>query len=392
MKDEITLNLWTIPALIVISQGLFLALVLLLKREKPRQANILLAVLLILFSLCLYDSFAIWSKLHYQWPHLFLIYAPCYFLIGPVTYFYFKTILQKYRFKKTDLIYLLPPLCIVVWRWNIYGLDTEAKREFLVEKVFASYYSFNYPGISNGDITMGLAAVSLFTFAYLIWKMDWKKAIDDPLCRIFIFFLGFAVAELTYLIIYNTSYYNFYWDYIVVSGMAIFIYGVGYMGYQQEGTEGDSVVEVREGTATEQPPSPQPKEKYIRSSLTDTASQSIAKRLTDYMAQKKPYLNTDLRLPQLAESLDISTHHLSQVINKELNKSFTEFVNEYRVEEAKDLLSDPKKDHFLIIDVGYSAGFNNKTSFYKIFKENTGYSPSMYRKKKSPVKNARQKA
>ena len=98
------------------------------------------------------------------------------------------------------------------------------------------------------------------------------------------------------------------------------------------------------------------------------------------MQVTKPYLENEFRMNDLANQLDISPHHLSQVINEKLNMKFSDFVNAYRVEEAKKLLSDPALKHKYIIDIAYTAGFNNKTTFNKTFKDQTGMSPTAFRK------------
>ena len=98
------------------------------------------------------------------------------------------------------------------------------------------------------------------------------------------------------------------------------------------------------------------------------------------MQEQKPYLDNELRLSHLADQLNTSPHHLSQVINEQLNQSFSDFINAYRVETAKQMLGDPREKQTYIINIAYASGFNNKTSFNKAFKEQTGMSPSQFRK------------
>lgn len=97
------------------------------------------------------------------------------------------------------------------------------------------------------------------------------------------------------------------------------------------------------------------------------------------MEIKKPYLDTDITLPKLAERLDTSKEVLSQVINRELNLNFNTFLNRYRVEEAKKKLRDPKENQFVILKIALDVEFNSKSSFNAVFKKMTGMSPSQYR-------------
>jgi AraC-like DNA-binding protein len=69
------------------------------------------------------------------------------------------------------------------------------------------------------------------------------------------------------------------------------------------------------------------------------------------------------------------------VINTQFNQNFFDFVNTYRVEQAKRDLMDSKKRELKILAVAYDAGFNSKTSFNTLFKKHTGLSPSEYRER-----------
>jgi len=86
----------------------------------------------------------------------------------------------------------------------------------------------------------------------------------------------------------------------------------------------------------------------------------------------------DLNLPKLAQRLSMSTHHLSQIINERLQKNFFEFVNQYRIEEAKNLLRD--KANINVAEIGFEAGFSSVSAFNTAFKKYTGLSPSQFRR------------
>ena len=100
------------------------------------------------------------------------------------------------------------------------------------------------------------------------------------------------------------------------------------------------------------------------------------------MTEEKPYLNEDLTSKEVAQKLNISTNHLSQVINENLGKNFFDFVNGYRVDLAKQKLSDPANNIYTIISLAYDCGFSSKSSFNAIFKKFVGVTPSEFRNKK----------
>lgn len=94
------------------------------------------------------------------------------------------------------------------------------------------------------------------------------------------------------------------------------------------------------------------------------------------------YQDPDLTLTSLAEKLNLTTHALSRIINQGLKKSFSDFINEYRVAEVIRKMSDPAYDRITLIGMAYDSGFNSKSTFNRIFKEITGVSPAEYKTNK----------
>jgi AraC-like DNA-binding protein len=110
------------------------------------------------------------------------------------------------------------------------------------------------------------------------------------------------------------------------------------------------------------------------------------------MNSLKPYLNPELTLMELAAKLSVSPHNLSQVFNCEIKKSFFDFVNEYRVGEAKKLLSSPQYSHYSILGIALDAGFNSKSAFYTAFGKHAGMTPSEFRKRQTEAWSKREAA
>ncbi|CAM1373078.1 helix-turn-helix domain-containing protein [Tenacibaculum xiamenense] len=112
---------------------------------------------------------------------------------------------------------------------------------------------------------------------------------------------------------------------------------------------------------------------------TDTTSKIISqlyKLMEDHELYKNPFLS---RL-DLATKLGTSEGYLSQIINQEINKSVIQFVNEYRIEAAKNLLHNPIFNKYSVEAIGLESGFKSKSAFYNVFKNNIGMSPGAYRK------------
>lgn len=119
-------------------------------------------------------------------------------------------------------------------------------------------------------------------------------------------------------------------------------------------------------------------DKYKNSPLTQQQLKDNSDRLKEFMKNSKPYLNPDLKLQDISDQLSIPRHHLSQIINQELQLIFFDFVNHHRIEQAKKSLTDPKLKHLSIHGIALDSGFRNKPSFNRIFKKHTKMTPSEY--------------
>jgi ligand-binding sensor domain-containing protein/AraC-like DNA-binding protein len=118
---------------------------------------------------------------------------------------------------------------------------------------------------------------------------------------------------------------------------------------------------------------------YKHSSLNLIFAEECIKKLTHLMEVEKIYRDESISLQSLAEELSIPHHQLSQLLNEKLNKSFSDFINTYRVEEAKKLLRDPKWADRKIISIAFEVGYNTKAAFYNVFKKYTNMTPTRYR-------------
>lgn len=114
--------------------------------------------------------------------------------------------------------------------------------------------------------------------------------------------------------------------------------------------------------------------------VSDEMLDNAAKELLQYMIHEKPYLDEELSLSKLSSSIGMSTNQLSQMINQNLHTNFYKFVNSYRIEEVKTKLKDEKYDHYSILGIAFESGFNSKSTFNKLFKEETGKTPSEYKR------------
>jgi AraC-like DNA-binding protein len=98
-------------------------------------------------------------------------------------------------------------------------------------------------------------------------------------------------------------------------------------------------------------------------------------RLLTLMENQRPWAEPDLTLPQLAQRLGIHPNVLSRVINTGCGQNFNDFVNSYRVAEARRMLADPQFAHYSLLGVALASGFNSKSTFNRAFKKLTEQVP-----------------
>lgn len=121
-------------------------------------------------------------------------------------------------------------------------------------------------------------------------------------------------------------------------------------------------------------------EKYEKSALSEDASKRIERKLRAAMELDHLHRDPNLSLWALARHIGASPNYISQTLNEVIGESFFDFVNGFRIKEAKTLLSTTDAT---VLTITYDVGFNARSSFYNAFKRVTGQTPTAYRKKLS---------
>jgi AraC-like DNA-binding protein len=117
-------------------------------------------------------------------------------------------------------------------------------------------------------------------------------------------------------------------------------------------------------------------QKYADKKLSDDEAQGIIIKLKKAMREKELFKNPNLKVNDLAKEIKVTPHQLSRLLNDNIDKNFTLFVNEYRIDEACKILAANKN---LTIDaIGDAVGFNSKSTFFTTFKKMKGMTPSLY--------------
>ena len=103
-------------------------------------------------------------------------------------------------------------------------------------------------------------------------------------------------------------------------------------------------------------------------------------KINTYILEQKKYLDPYMSLESLSEELNMSSGHLSSLINKYSNMHFSDYINDYRVKQVKKIIIDETYAHYTIVAIGLESGFNSKSTFYAAFKKFTNLSPTQFKK------------
>ncbi len=370
---SIQFNIWAVLILIGAAQGFFLAGIFWYKKNNQK-ANKLFALLLGSIALHLLEYAFCVSGVILQIPHLLFTTYPLFFVIGPLFYFYVKTYLQSdFSFTNKTLLHLLPALLVAGMLIPFYQLSGSEKVDFFVG---VTQNGFKEIPPTQFAIMFGqvLQILLYLFFAYRLirqkkesirakkmngklLKINWLQKATTAFASFVIFY-----AIVTFCLVFTDS-LQVEFDYAVVLLLAILIYAIGYVALNQPALFSEKFSNGRQ--------------KLV---LKPQNVLPFKSRLVDYMQLQQPHLKEHLKLEDLAVALDLPAHQLSELINQEFACSFFDFVNTYRVEEAKRLLVSEAAKSKKILAIAFESGFGNKATFNRVFKDFTGQTPSAYRK------------
>ncbi|MEL7122795.1 MAG: helix-turn-helix domain-containing protein [Bacteroidota bacterium] len=121
----------------------------------------------------------------------------------------------------------------------------------------------------------------------------------------------------------------------------------------------------------------EPQVKYASKKIDVSEAETLSIELNKLFQEKELFRNSNLKIADVANELRIPSQRLSQLLNDNLGKSFSLFINEYRIDAAKKMLI--QDDKFKLETIGYECGFNSKSTFFTTFKKLTGSTPAGFR-------------
>jgi len=303
-------------------------------------------------------------------------FLPFLFLIGPLFFFYILSLVKiDFRFKWLHILHVVPFFILSLSRFFIY---TES---FAPSFYFSGHMSMKYM-IIYILISISISVYMIAIYVMLVQhrkniknyfsstpneiKLDWVFVILSLISLSYIFLLYVPLIDLFSLSIEK----KIFWFDQFNSGLLAFILLV--FGLLQPIIYNNRPVNTEERKNNEI-------YKSVKSGLSEAESKTIANKIINYLDNSKPYLDPEYNLEIMARDLNITRQNISLVINDTIGKNFYQLINEYRVEEFKQLVLDSKYNNIKLLELAYDAGFNSKSSFNRIFKEITGSTPSSYK-------------
>ncbi len=361
----------------IIQSCLFCALIF-TKQKRSTPDNILICWLLIFALQCL----LIIVKINLP-SQLLLEILPVniVLLYGPIFFFYIRSMTDVKKFLLKDVIWHVLPFIV-----------------FLLLSFFLNEYSVFHKIVSFTAVVSGLS--------YCIVSYGLLKKHRATICDVFSytekvnlqwlsnFLAGLVVIWVGVFIlvalnkVFNIS-LSLNWFFLIIP---LFITYIGFYGFKQRVVFTDQYVreieeksEDKDKLFIEENSIKTEKAAYKKSGLDTRKMEDIYQQLQNIMQAKALYLQPALSLKELASELRLPSHYITQTLNDYADKSFYDFINLYRVEAFKESVGKKENENLSLLGIAFDCGFNSKSSFNRIFKKVTNYSPSEYKKKMTEI-------
>nr|WP_319569881.1 helix-turn-helix domain-containing protein [uncultured Draconibacterium sp.] len=379
-------TIWNLILLIEIGFG-FILLLFLLKVSTKLNWYLPLAIYVLLVMIDCYAEFLLQTGYIVNTPHFLFVNEPLNILVGPMIYLYARSQeFQRFRLFKTDFLLLTPFLASLFVYLPIYTMSAADKineyQQYGELQSDVENYVWEWIFLVSINVTFFAAALRRFrnynekikTLYSNIKNTDLRiTQILIRLCIAIYTLELFSVFLTYYELPFNTELYNVY-DIVQLIVLVLIGYdAVSTYKFSATIKQEWKKIHLEEGQNINQPI------KYASSTLTNKQSAKLKKQIERYMDEHEPYLQSQIRIKDLADLTGISSHQISQVLNESFNQNFYEFINTYRVKKAISLIEDPKNLSLTFSAIGFEAGFNSKTTFYEAFKKTTGTTPAQYK-------------
>ena len=360
---------------IVIFQLLLLFFFLFSINRGKTRSNRLLALFFLLLAINLADGLLVYYGFYENFPALAHLEDGFVFLIGPVLYFYTRSVVYRsFEWKTRDALHLLPFVAFTVGFQIYYHLQTPDHQAVIQsaiqqQKLPAGFYY---------SIVVVYAHIASYLYSAYREIISYRLELQQRFSQLqkrnldWLMFMILSVAvvllvSFVYSLLPLATQALLHWGLIVVIAFIFgFVNTIVWKALKQP--------LIFSGVEEEQ--------ESVNNSATFTDSErtEFDRRMREAIKTEHVFLNSDLTLDELAERTGIASKKLSQFINQTYRQNFFDFINSFRIEEAKRIMTESKDPKLTVMEVMYQSGFNSKSSFNNLFKKKTGLTPSEFRK------------
>jgi len=366
-------------------QAFFLAALLIKKKEKALH-DFIIGTWLIFLGLYVSVYTISPGGFFIQHPWLINLYISLLLLNGPFLYWYVKSLIHKdFKPVKEILLHLIPFFLFIFYLLIFFSSNDILKNTEGMNAARKIELPFTY--------LIFLVIIAISVPYYILWSVRLLRKHRENITNTFsalenrnlIWLRNLTVIlGITWTILVTIFFMHhillLFSDDFCINGLfltlSIFIILVGYFGIYQPAIFTSHISEPSIDASTENIP-------YSGSPLKAEDIQKYLSSLSDYMETNKPYLNNELTLYQLAEEVKILPHTLSRIINEYHHLNFFDYINQYRVQEFKIAVADPKYKNYSLLGIAFECGFNSKSAFNRMFKKSTGLTPSQFKEANS---------
>lgn len=346
----------------------FIFLCFFLNKQRRKQHRFLIYFLIVLIYLQVY-SFLFQSGLMLSSPWLLNTNIPLIFILGPLLFGYTCDLQQRKLDWRNWVYHLIPFIFVTFYSFNFYLQSNGYKFNIIAESIGASVDPQPFiktfpsdPWDLNGWIVVELQCLHLFAYGTVMF-FSLRKSNANSIWLTLLTFTLMAASVILFLseggVINGVRFLN---NLLPSLSNLVFTVFVLYLLI--------IYLIVKPSILSRYLP------KYQKSSLEKSWRQKKASDLMDILEQDKLFLSPQLSLQEMADTMGIKKHHLSQVINQELGCTFFELINRFRIQEARQVLKE--NSECKMESLAYELGYRSKSAFFNAFKKETSLTPGQF--------------
>jgi AraC-like DNA-binding protein len=373
--------------ILAIFQLLTVSFFLFSSKQGKRISNILLGAFFFTLCLNLVDVFLLLERVYFSYPSLALWGSCLPLVFGPLLYLFTRSVLRPhFQFSPTFWLHFIPFALFFFITEFVYVSQTDSFKQKILQDIIDRKVPPQFYLVSAiiflhflAYILASLQLIKKYRLTAANYFSNERQVNTRWLSSTILFFGGLMVLSMFNGGMSLTGYARYYFVLlnVIILAMIAFLNQVLFRAMRNPGF----LRFEKEDKLT--PAFKQEEDTKPLSTLPNPEKENLVVRIKTYMDQQRPWLEPDLSLETLAGQLQVKPKLLSQVINESLHQNFFDFINRYRIEEAKRLLTNPKDKKITILEVLYEVGFNSKSSFNTLFKKYTGMTPSEFKKNNS---------